>query len=241
MKNLPFNTFPFLILMCTLFISCVNEKAEKAAIMETFTNYKNEIRNLGEPEKYITQNSFSYFDEILKVAKASIDWEAKDYIKESKEYFMAYKAVVFSRFAFVGNNLGGSDEKKNFRKFLMKNNCSGIWTDKIPQIEALSIYEFDFGFFGRSCTLKLKSDYIAVKENIFVGMKKVGRFSSEMLMKKEDGIWKIDVPSALSFYEMEEKGFLHTIGIGKNGNRIDIIEMIMERYPNTDEEKLRGF
>jgi len=239
-KNVPINYFSILAIASISFISCTDEKAEKAAIMQTFNQYKNEIRANGEPEKFITKNSFSYFDEILDISKTTIDWKAKDYIEQSKEYFMTYKAVVFSRFAFVGNNLAGNDEEKNFRKFLMKNNCSGIWTDKISQIERLSIYKFEYGFLGRSCTLKLRSEFVQMKGNIFK-MEKVGRFSSEMLMKKEDGIWKIDVPSSLSFYEMEEKGFLQMVGMGKGGSRLEIIDLIMEKYPNTDEEKLRGF
>jgi len=233
MKNLNLFSLPFLIILTHFLGSCTNEKAEKAAIMKTFADYKNEIRNLGEPEKYITQNSFSYFDEILKTAKSENPSDVINYIENSKEFLSTYKTLLNTRYGFVRNEVARTDEKKDFRKFLMDNDCGGIWTNNTSKIENLKILKFNFGTFGNSCTLQLRSDFARIR-----GRKLEGVFASELMMKKEDGIWKIDVPSSLEFYELQEKGWMQITGTGKDTYKINVNEEVEKKYPNVNDEEL---
>lgn len=215
---------PTIILFLFLLTSCGVSDVEQQAVLETFTKYKTEIKNNGTPEKYITKNSIEFFNKALLMAKKEPK-EIWNHVQSFDEKMTIFRLMLLAHYGFVKKAKPAGDEQKAFQTFLMSEGFA-LWTKNISDIENIKIQRFSSTFLGH-VKLHLRSrNLVRYSQD---GEKKIYT-GAPMLMKKEDGIWKIDIESSIAFYENEKRGWLHVNRSSDYVFQREIIEYVEEKF-----------
>jgi hypothetical protein len=188
-------------------------------VKEAFLTYMNSQHNIDSSLLLIDSASIAYFDNILNLAKSEDSKKAKEFVYNAPYPDITYKFMMYTLYSYIPTtakspNESAEAEMKDYG-FYLKLLDLGLW-----------LIDFNKAVLGKT-TINKVSFSSSDKANIFLSapsnsLTRSTKIHFQVEMNKENGAWKVNIPSSLSYTQKQIN-----IGISYRGGK-EYREMVVD-------------